>query len=94
MSLLGPTKYSDVTMKKGMSTSWELIKWYDDVTKGQAKRSNIHIVAKDPVGNSKAEWVLNEAVPIKLVTPALKATSTELALVEVTFTHNGITRIL
>ncbi len=94
ISLLGPTKYSDVVMKKGMCVSSELALWHECVIKGIAKRSNIHIVSKDFSGNIRAMWILIDAVPIKLITPALKAMSTELAIMEVTFTHNGILRVL
>lgn len=94
ISLLGATKYSDVSMKQGMTSSPVLTQWHNAVVQGYSMRTNIHIIAYDSEKVPRAEWMLLDAVPIKMVTPALKAMATEIAVTEITFTHNGILRIL
>jgi phage tail-like protein len=92
--LVGPTKYSDVTLKQGMAVSHELFTWYSNVIEGRGLRSNIHITLQDSLNVPRAMWTLLEAIPIKWGSPALKASSSEIAIAEITFAHNGILRQL
>ncbi|MGE0526247.1 MAG: phage tail protein [Bdellovibrionales bacterium] len=94
ISLIGPTKYSDVTLKQGLAWSRELLAWHEAVVRGYGLRSNIHITALDARNSVKATWSLLEAVPIKWDAPILKATASEMAIASITFTHNGILRLM
>jgi phage tail-like protein len=92
--LVGPTKYSDVTFKQGMAVSQQLFLWHESVIRGYGIRTNIHIMVQDSEGIPRATWTLLEALPIKWVGPTLKANTSEIAIAEITFAHNGILRTM
>src|SRR3954466_14372458 len=55
--LPGMTKFTNITLKWGLTDSRELFDWYTDITKGKIERKNGSIVLMDTDGvTEKIRW--------------------------------------
>lgn len=79
--LFGLRKYSNVSLKKGITTNNELWLWYRQVVNGVADRRNGAIVLLDEEHNDVLRWNFYEAWPCKLDLPTLNATTNEVAVI-------------
>jgi phage tail-like protein len=84
------TKYSNIVLKKGITESDVLWKWYQDVVNGKISRKSGYIILLDSEGNEKWRWNFIEAYPVKWVGPELKADSSTVAVESLEIAHNGI----
>ncbi len=88
--------YGNVTLKRGITNSTELIDWHLDVINGQfgvnvrASNPNIAIVLNDDTGSAARRWNLIRAFPVKWVGPDLKASGNEVAIETLELAHEGI----
>ncbi len=88
--------YGNVTLKRGITNSTELIDWHLDVINGQfgvnvrASNPNIAIVLNDDAGSAARRWNLIRAFPVKWVGPDLKASGNEVAIETLELAHEGI----
>ena|SRR5947208_6793458 len=86
----GPVKFpSNVVLKNGITDSTKLWSWYQSVMKGKFERKSLDIVLLDAAGDEKRRWKLYCAYPVKWNGPALKATSSEVALETLELAHEG-----
>jgi len=84
------TKYSDITLKHGITSDDYLWTWYQNVINGVVERRNGSICLLDHSGNPKLWWDFLEACPIKWEGPAFSATSSTVAAETLVLTHNGL----
>src|SRR5262249_291111 len=91
------TSYGNVTLKRGLTSSNELIDWQTDVATAQFKvnprsqNNNIAIVLLSEKGNEVIKrWNLIRAFPVKWVGPELKATGNDAAIETLEIAHEGI----
>src|SRR6266545_6544010 len=65
--LSGLTKYGNVTLKRGVTTSLELFNWHQQIVSGQLvnNRKRVVIVVQDEAGADMARYVITDAWPIK-----------------------------
>jgi len=84
------TKYTDITLKHGVTSDEYLWNWYEKVINGQITRHNGSICLLDDVGNPIVWWDFLDACPIKWEGPAFSATSNAVAVETLVLTHNGI----
>lgn len=90
--LPGQVRYSNVTLKRGVTSSNELWKWYEQGCEdGQIKRKNVSIILFDPTGRTLKRWELAAAFPVKWAGPDLKSDSSQLAVETIELTHHGFT---
>ncbi|WP_379150935.1 phage tail protein [Paenibacillus sp. sgz5001063] len=89
---LGQTKYSDLTLKNGVTNDEYLWNWYQNVINGVVKRRNGSICLLDHSGTPKVWWNFIEACPIKWEGPAFSASSSAVAVESLVLTHNGLYR--
>ena len=61
--LPGLTKYTNITLKWGLTDSRELFSWYVDVTKGKVDRKNGSIVLTDLDGTRPDVWPVLSELP-------------------------------
>ena len=88
------TKYSNITLKRGI-TDFDLIwRWYDDVINGKIKRKDGLIFLCNQTGSSLVTWGFVDAYPIKLDGPSLNATTNTIATETLTLAHHGLKRIV
>jgi phage tail-like protein len=91
-----PSTFGNITLKRGVTNSNELIEWQLDVVSGtfsKNSRSNnpsIAIVLMNEKGEDVRRWNLIRAFPTKWVGPDLKASASEVAIETLELTHEGI----
>lgn len=88
--------YGNVTLKRGVTDSNDLIDWLMDVVNGtfsmslRAANQNLAVVLKDEGGEPVRRWNLVRAFPVKWTGPDLKASASEVAIESLEITHEGI----
>ncbi len=78
--LPGQTKYTNITLKWGLTDSRELYDWYRDVTKGKIERKSGSIILLDLEGQEKIRWNFFEAWPSKWDSVDFSAKGTDVAI--------------
>ncbi|WP_440956071.1 phage tail protein [Methanosarcina sp. Mfa9] len=84
------TKYSNLTLKRGITDSDQIWKWYQDVVIGKFERRNGSIILVDSSGNDRWRWDFKDAYPVKWTGPDLRADSSTIAFETVELAHNGL----
>jgi phage tail-like protein len=90
----GTLKWNDITLKQGMTDNMDMWKWRKLVEDGKVDdaRANGSITMYDTAGAAVARWELVRCWPSKLSGPAGKADGNEIAVQELTLTHEGYER--
>ena len=83
------TKFSDITLKRGIA-NLQLYEWYMDVVKGKIERKSGSIILQDIGKNEKITWNFFEAFPIKWEGSTFNATGSSIATETLTLTHHGL----
>ncbi|MDP4181667.1 MAG: phage tail protein [Bacillota bacterium] len=92
-AFISQVKFSDITFKKGISNQNLLWNWYMQVIEGKIQRKNGSIYLLDPSGESVAAiWDFYNACPIKWEGPVFSASSNNVAVETLVFTHQGLSR--
>lgn len=89
--LPGFTKVSNLTLKRGITSTNEFYKWLNDVSAGQFKRRHVTVVMYDVTGTELMRWNFLHAYPIKWVGPQLNAAENIAAVETLELAHEGMT---
>jgi len=90
--------YGNITLKRGITQSNELIDWQLDVINGVFSQNarttnlNVAIIFMDEKGTEVKRWNLISPFPVKWVGPDLKASGNEVAIETLEIAHEGIVR--
>lgn len=90
------TKYGNITLKRGITLSNDLIDWQRDIVDGtfkvnpRTKNPNVAIILRDEKGEDVRRWNLVRALPVKWTGPDLKASADEIAIESLEIAHEGI----
>jgi phage tail-like protein len=89
------TKYSNITLKRGVTDDVELYEWHRQWVDGDpaAPRKNGSIVLLDRQGQEQARWDFVNAWPTRWTGPALNAEGTDVAVESLELAHEGIKRV-
>jgi phage tail-like protein len=90
--LPGATKYSNITLKWGLTDSRELYEWYRQVIKGNVQRKNGSIIVLDLDGQEKIRWNFFHAWPAKWDGPDMSAKGNDVSIETLELAHEGIER--
>ena len=90
--LPGKTKYSDISLKWGMTDSQEFYTWRKAVIDGAVERKNGSIILLDDQGNEKMRWNFVNAWPSKWEGPGFDASANDVAIEAITLAHEGVER--
>ena len=91
--LPGLTKYSNISLKWGLTDSQELFDWYIDITKGKIERKNGSVVVMDTDGiTEKVRWNFYDGWPTKWDGPDFNAKGTDVAIETLEIAHERIER--
>jgi phage tail-like protein len=91
--LPGTTKYTNISLKWGLSDSRELYDWYHKVVTGKTERRNGSIVVLDADGLTEVvRWNFFNGWPTKLEAPTLSAKGNEVAIETLEIAHEGLER--
>ncbi len=88
--LSGLTKYSPISLKRGITDSDELWKWRETVIGGKTDRKNGSIVLLDETGAEKLRWNFVNAWPSKWTGPAFNSTGNAVAIETLEITHEEV----
>lgn len=91
--LPGRVKYSNIMLKRGMTSDLELYNWHLSVVNGSIQRKNGSILLLDRAGNLVSRWDFTQAWPIKCDGPNLTAEGNEIALDSFEIACTTLTRV-
>ncbi len=91
--LPGLNSYSNITLKRGLTSDEDLWKWRKKAMDGKVKRKNVSIVLLDDTRDEKVRWNLREAWPTKWTGPDFNATGTDVAVDTLEIVHEGFVRV-
>lgn len=91
-TFLTQTKFSDLTLKNGVTTDDFLWTWYQLAINGIVERRSGSICLLDHAGDPRVWWNFIEACPIKWEGPTFNANSSAVAVESLVLTHNGLYR--
>jgi len=91
----GRLKWTDITLKRGITPSMDVWKWRAEVEKGDMKaaRKNGSIFMLDRDGQPLGQWDFTNGWPSKVTGPSLKSDSNEYGVEEITIVHEAIERV-
>ena len=92
--LPGRLKFTDITLKRGITSDLKIWEWRDFAVKGDMKsaRKNCSITMYSRDYKAVATWHFTNAWPSKVTGPALKSDSNEIGVEELTLVHEGMYR--
>lgn len=92
--LPGLRKYSNITLKWGVTESMAVYEWLASWIEKQGERKDISVTLMDDEDADIATWTITAAWPMKYTAPEFNATSSEVAIESVEIAHEGLTRTL
>ena len=88
--LPGLNKYSAISLKRGITDSDELWKWYRTVVEGKPERKNGSIVLLDDTGQERIRWNFVNAWPTKWTGPSFNSTSNAVSVEALDIAHEEV----
>jgi phage tail-like protein len=88
--LPGLNKYSNISLKWGITDDAELWQWRKKIMDGTVERKNGSIVLLDTTGAEKLRWNFVEGWPTKWTGPTFNATSNDVAIETLEIAHEGL----
>ena len=90
--LPGLVKYSNLSLKWGITDDAELWAWRNKVVSGKIERRNGSIILLDDTGAEKVRWNFREAWPTKWTGPSFNATGNDVAIETLEIAHEGLVK--
>jgi phage tail-like protein len=90
--LPGLVKYSNISLKRGVTDDAELWEWRKKAMDGKVERKNGSIILLDDTGAEKLRWNFVEGWPTKWTGPTFNATGNEVAIEALEIAHEGVTK--
>ena len=91
--LPGMTKYSNISLKWGITDDMDLYTWHRQTVQGQLERKNGSIVLLGRDGQEVARWNFIRAWPTKYDGPDLNAEGNDVAIETLELAHEGLERV-
>jgi phage tail-like protein len=90
----GQVKFSNITLKRGLTDDTELYAWHKQWADGDpaAARKSGSIVVCDRQGQEKARWNFFNGWPSKWTGPSLNAEQNDIAIESLEIAHEGLIR--
>ena len=88
--LPGLNKYSNISLKWGITTDADLWDWRKQVMDGTIERKNGSIVLLNDTGEEQVRWNFREGWPTKWTGPSFNATGNEVAIETLEIVHEGL----
>ena len=86
----GLTKYSTITLKRGITVDRSLWEWRKRVVEGRLDRRNGSIILMSADGTDVARWTFHEGWPSKWQGPDLNGQSSEVAIETLEIVHERL----
>jgi len=89
--LPGPLNYSSLTLKRGMTSSFDLWDWFDAIAQDPTLRADADIVLLAQDGTTeRARFRLTQCLPVKLKAPTLNAREGMVAVEEFQLSYQSL----
>jgi phage tail-like protein len=88
--LPGEAKYSNIALKRGLTSDLTLWKWMQDTLDGKLVRKNMSVVLLSDAGEEVLRFNFTNAWPVKWSGPNLNAETNEIAIETLEITHEGL----
>jgi phage tail-like protein len=91
----GRMKWNDITLKRGITDTMDMWKWRQTVEEGKVEeaRKNGSVVMFNQQGQEVARWDFVAAWPSKISGPTANAGTNDVAIEELSITHEGYKRV-
>jgi phage tail-like protein len=86
------TRYSNLTLKRGITDATVLWDWHQQVVNGEIERKTVSVVLLNERREEKRRWVFRDAYPVKWNGTDLNATGNTVAVESVELAHHGMTK--
>jgi phage tail-like protein len=95
MKVPGRLKWENITLKRGITSNMDIWTWRKMVEDGDVAgaRSDGSIIMYNQSLTEVARWNFNQAWPVKVTGPSVKADSNEIGVEELTMAHEYIERV-
>ena len=90
LRLTGPLTYGQLTLKRGMTASFDLWDWFGATVIDPSLRASAEVVLLGADGAERARWVLDRCVPVKLKAPPLNAKDGTIAIEELQLAYESL----
>ncbi len=90
--LPGIRKYSNVTLKWGVTSDKAVYDWLASWLEKAGERQNISVSLLDDEEKDLATWTITACWPVKYTMPELNSTSSEVAIESIEIAHEGLKR--
>jgi phage tail-like protein len=89
--LPGAESFGNVTLRRGMTSSFDLWDWWERIRSGLAARATCDIVVLSPdLAQERVRFRLYRCLPVKITGPALDATGNDIAIESLELACEGI----
>lgn len=89
--LPGRVRYSNITLKRGITYSRDLWDWYcRGQHDGRVKYANLSIILGNPEGRKSKQWNVIKAYPVKWTGPSLNTETMQVASETLEIAHHGL----
>lgn len=90
--LAGPASFANLTLKRGMTTSFDLWDWIDDTIADPTVRAEVTVVVHpaDSLAKENARFLLSRCLPVKLKAPPLNAKDGIVAVEELQLAYESL----
>jgi phage tail-like protein len=88
--LTGPMNYGTLTLKRGMTETFDLWKWVELMQTNPEVRADAEVVLFSPDKQVRAKFQLSSCVPVKLKAPAMNAKDGGVAIEEFQLAYESL----
>jgi phage tail-like protein len=86
----GLVGYGTLTLKRGMTATYDLWKWFDAVVRDPSLRGNGEIVLLAPDRSERVRFIVARCLPVKLKAPPLNAREGMVAVEELQLAYESL----
>jgi phage tail-like protein len=87
--LVGPTRFSNLVLRRGTSSSTDLWDWVKQTIDGTVKRKNGSIIALDRSGEPIARWDFKNAWPCRYEGSQFRSGESDMSIEVIELAHDG-----
>ena len=89
--LAGPSTFNQLTLKRGLTSGFDLWRWLHDTQNDPSLRASAEVVLLAEDGSTeRARFVLSRCIPLKLKAPALNAKDGVMAVEELQLAYESL----
>lgn len=90
LQLVGPRSLGQLTLKRGMTSTFDLWEWFNKTLTQPALRADAEVVMLKPDKSEAARFILSRCLPVKIKAPALNAKDGGVAVEELTIAYESL----